>query len=449
MSGINTSFVNKYIQLKNDGQLTDNKIKELANEVSKASENDTTALAKLKNEIFKDGRIDANESKLIFMIGFGSDGQNCNEIKKSLSNPTDDRVKELFDKGFDLGQNAVASYRGHSGNKATTRDVLNTMTFGLVNSAELEVKENNKGVIKKIDATLKSLETSSQRTDCVRETIKKITKIDIGTDKSQEVTEKFLNKVTGVTDPAKNGWDAINASKYNKSGKTDKLESLLKGYEDKALVVVGAHTYQFVGFNKAGEMIVRDPSEGNKKKVISKDNPSVTVYTQKVNGKGGDGGESGRVSPDSTAVGFNAFNRSKSELSSDTYDKTGESKNIRKLLVLVGDKDQDLSGLFNAIKSNNLKDVQNILQEKGINISNQELQSFITIMNEPVKNDDGKTTNMLSELKSLSTQPKSNQAKYLNGIEYSDVSLKDYFTKASPQAIFDIFKDMVAGKDGC
>lgn len=440
---------NKFI----NGNVSNDQAKSIANRAMSSKEN----LEALSKEIMADGRVDANEAKVITMVGFYTDESNKSDVKKHFTQPNDSRISDLFERGFELGDKAVKKYEKDFEYRALARNIGSKISGGMINSASKEVKENNKGVMKNLDKTLDSLKTSCERTDCVRVTLQRITGVDIGTNKSQEVTETYLNKVTGVKDKNKSGWDAINASSYNKDGKNSTLQRLLAPYEatlnsrgfnndGKALVVVGAHTYQFCGFNKDGDMIVKDPSDNNKAKVIGKDNPSVTVYVQKVNGKGGDDGATGRISPDSTAKGFNEFNRAGVSLSSDRMDGSGESKQIRKLLVLIGDKDQNTKPLFDAIKSGNLSEVQKILKSKNINLSDQEVKAFISVMNTTLPNG----SSMIKEMEKLRNEgTKSDRCKYLNGIEYSDVNLKDFFTKTPPTAVFDIFQDMVEGKDGC
>lgn len=436
-----------------NGNISNEQAKSIANRAMSSKEN----LEALSKEIMADGRVDENEAKVITMVGFYTDEANKQDVKSHFTQPNDSVISDLFEKGFELGDKAVKSYKSHSGTKAWLRDIGSAMTGGLINSASKEVKENNQGVMRNLNATLDSLRTSCERTDCVRVTLKRITGIDIGTDQAQEVTETYLNKVTGVKDKDKNGWDAINASKYNKDGKNGDLQKLLAPYQatngektnGKALIVVGAHTYQFVGFNKDGHMIVKDPSDNNRSKVIGKDNPSVTVYVQRVDGKGGDGGVTGRISPDSTAKGFNEFKRAGVSLSSDRMDNSGESKQVRKLLVLMGDKDQNNKALFDAIKSGKVSEVQKILKSKDINISDQEIKAFISVMNTKLSNGSTMIKEFEKMLSDNSDGAFSRRCKYLNGIEYSDISLKDYFTKTKPEAVFDIFKDMCHGRDGC
>lgn len=135
----------------------------------------------------------------------------------------------------------------------------------------------------------------------------------------------------------------------------------------------------------------------------------------------------------------------------DRQDKSGESFNIRKLLVLVGDKGQTSVSrkIFEAIEKKDLQSLVNLLTENGISLQPQEAKAFISMMNSKVRGENGQQTSMLDSLKNLSNRSASEQAKYLNGVEYSDISLKDYFTKTNPQTIFNTFQDMIHGRDGC
>lgn len=69
----------------------------------------------------------------------------------------------------------------------------------------------------------------------------------------------------------------------------------------------------FKVFRPQGNLKVTDPSEHNKQRLINKDNPSATVFIQKVDGKGGDGAKSNKASDEAAAVGFNAFKENNSK----------------------------------------------------------------------------------------------------------------------------------------
>lgn len=466
MSEIGSNFVNQYVKLKDEAQknnkeLTNDQLKDLVKGAVNTLGNDPKALDSLKNEIFKDGRIDDTESKLLFMIGFASDSSDTKgyeKIKSHLMPPNDSRVSELMDKGFEQGKTAVNKYREWSGVKSTARDILNTVTFGNVESADQVVKNKNTKVVKELDDSLKSLETSSQKTNCVKNALDVI--LGKGSkfgDQGEVVSEKTLNEATGVQDKDKsqNGWDAIAPAKKS----TEELKELLKNYsgdnlKGNALVIVGAHAYVLKSIDTDGNMKVIDPSDKNQERTIQKNNPSATVYVQKSNSIGGDGAVSSRIATDSNGLTLEQFKNSKISNSSDTSDKTGESLNIRKLLVLVGDKSQkpeDRQALYDAIKNKNISGLQKILEKQGIKIDMQELKAFMSIMNTSVKGADGKSTSMIKELEKLTSNQSTNhdRGNYSNGVVYSDISLKDYFTKTSPQTIYNTFQDMINGRDGC
>lgn len=460
MGGIDSGFTNKYLQLKNNG-LSNEDLHQLKKDIVYNDKgNSLKEVNKLKNEILKDGKIDDDEAKLLVTVGFSLDESTANEVKQHLSSPTNKYITELFDMGKKAGKEAVETYSTNHNIKAGIRDNVDSIAKGIdsflgtsvssvVDNAEEAVKVNNQGVVKKLDDTLKKLQDSAQKNDCVKDSLSEVGFKNVNV-KSERVTEKFLKEATGKN------WDAIELRNYN----TDASKNLLKGEEGKALVVVGAHTYVFKGFDDKGNLRVTDPSSKNqdgksKSLVIAKDNPGMTVFVQ---GKG-DGKTTGDVRfMDKTAKTYDNFvkfytNDKNTTINySDKTDKTGESFEVRKLLLLIGDPSNKATAnkIFDAIGKNDLNGLKLALSSKKIKIDDQELKAFMTVMNTPMKTEHGKS--MLDEMKWLNDnagQWTTSKTRYNVGIAYSDVNLADYFTKTKPEDVYKNFQDILEGKQGC
>jgi hypothetical protein len=456
MSGIDSGFTDKYLQLKNGG-LEKNEIHELKKDIVYGN-NNLQELNKLKNEILKDGRIDEDEAKLIVTIGFSLDENSANQVRQHLSSPTNEYITQLFDMGKKAGKNAVDTYRKDHDIKAKIRDTVDSIAKGvddlfgtslseIVDNSEEAVKVNNQEVLKKLDDTLKKLKDSAQKNDCITQALKTLKVIDDTKNfKSERVTEEFLEQNTTVKN-----WDAIELRNYNDAG----ARNLLQGHENKALVVLGSHTYVFKGFNKDGKLIVSDPSSNNKILHVDRNNPSLTVFVQ--------GNGDGKATKDTrfmekiaksydNFIRFYSNDKNKTINYSDNIDKTGESFEIRKLLLLMGDPSNRITAnkIFDAVSKNDLNALKEVLASKNINIDNQELRAFISVMNTPIKTEHGNS--MLDEMKWLNDNGgkwTTNKVRYNVGIMYSDVNLADYFTKTKPEDVYKNFKDILEGKQGC
>lgn len=476
MCGISNRFVSDYRNLRNnDGKLDAKELRQLSNLIVNAGSN-PQAVQALKNEIMQDGRLDDEEKKLLLTIGFSSDESTLNEIKSHLSPASDDSISSLLEKGFKERGQAVNKYRAENPNISTVRDNASSATNSVIGFLKeytpdvvrqgvnkvigrdntrdsLRVNNTTEAAIYKDDKTMSRffnednmrILSSAEKRDCVNSALKAVG-IVAKNSGSIEINEGNLKKITGKP------WDAINVAHYKDN--PAKMADLLKGQEGKAIVVVGNHTFVYQGRDPQGNIKVTDPSEHNVKRLINKDNPSATVYVQKDVGKGGDGADSNKASNQSAAVGFNAFKASNDKAqvnSADRADKSGESYNIRKLMVLLGDKSQSPTNqkIFAAIENGNLGELQRLLRNQGINIQDQEMKAFMNVMNAPVKEPNGKTTTILNDLKSLSSKSPAERAQYLNGVEFSDINLKDYFTKTNPQTIHSTLHDILCGRDGC
>lgn len=478
MCGISNQFIRDYKSLKgNDNKLNAQDLKQLSNLIINSA-GSSASIKDLQKEIMADGRLDDEEKKLLLTIGFSVDAESLQTIKSNLMPPSDEAISNLLNKGFSERSQAIKTYEKENPNITKARDSLtdagNTVIRGIKfitpdwarkGANWVMGRDNSKSEVKFFDTAQASIYndaktmnrffneenlrvlSASERTDCVDNALRSVgvitNKQNLG---SVEINEGSLKKMTGKD------WDAVNVAHYKNN--PNQMKSLLNGQEGKAILTVGAHTFVFQGFDTQGNLKVTDPSERNIPRLINKDNPSATVFIQKENGKGGDGAKSNKASNEAAAVGFNTFkaNNNDSKINSaDRADRSGESFNIRKLLVLVGDKGQASVSrkIFEAIEKNDLQTLVDTLTSNGISLQPQEAKAFINMMKTKVKSEDGKQTNMLDALKNLGNQSASAQAKYLNGVEYSDISLKDYFTKTNPQTIFNTFQDMIHGRDGC
>lgn len=480
MCGISSRFVSEFKRLRDDdGKLDAKDLKQLSTLIVNSA-GSQGAIKALQNEIMADGRLDDNEKKLLLTIGFSVDAESLQQIKSNLMPPSDDAISRLLNKGFAQRREAIETYQKENPNITTARDNLtdagNAVIRGIkfitpdwlrrganyvmgrdntkaeakfFNTGEAAIYNDQRTMNRFFNESNLSILSASERTDCVNNALHSIgvvtKKQNLG---SVEINEASLKRMTGKE------WDSVNVAHYKNDNA--KMRDLLRGQEGKAIVVVGSHTFVFQGFDPKGNLKVTDPSENNIPRLINKDNQSATVYIQKVDGKGGDGAVSNKASNQAAAVGFNTFkdrNSTDRINSADRSDRTDESYNIRKLLVLVGDKGQKqlTDKVFDAIQRKDVNSLKSLLDNAGVTLQPQELRAFITMMNSNVRGEDGKSTTMLDALKELTNKPNNNsaQAKYLNGVEYSDISLKDYFTKTNPQTIYNTFQDMIHGRDGC
>ena len=479
MCGITNRFVSDYREFKKSGgKIDNNELKKLSN-LMVSTGNNAESINALKNEILNDGTLDAEEKKLLLTIGFSADESTLKEIQTHLSPASDDTVSSLLSKGFAERGKAINAYKKENPNLAGARDKgadISNSAIGFVKSMlpdavrkganniigrdntreSLKVNTTaNAGVFSDVKTTEKFFNDSnfrklsaSESTVCIDKAVGAIVGKAKGSIGSMTLNEGSLKKITGKD------WDAMEVAHYKNN--PSKMKSLLEGQEGKAIVKVGFHTFVYQGLDNKGNLKVTDPSENNVARLISKDNPSATVFVQKVNGKGGDGAESNVASTQKAAKGFNAFkaaNTPENINSADRADKSGESFNVRKLLVLLGDKDQKgaANKIFDELKkpNPNINVLKAVLNSSGIKLENQEIQAFATMMKKPVKAESGRSTTMLEQFAKIAEKPNSERANYLNGVEYSDISLKDYFTRVEPQNIANTLQGMIKGCDGC
>ncbi len=98
MTGIDNSFVAKYVAFKRDG-LNNQELNELKHD-AKAQAYTTEAAHKLTSEIIKDGKIDQDEQKLLQMIGQGAKDISVAQKYCAAMDPTNSQISSLIMMGF-------------------------------------------------------------------------------------------------------------------------------------------------------------------------------------------------------------------------------------------------------------------------------------------------------------------------------------------------------------
>lgn len=419
MCGISNRFVSDYRNFKKSGDKLDaNELRQLSNLIVNAQGN-PEAVKALQKEIMSDKVLDDDEKKLLLTIGFSTDSEDLQQIKSNLMPPSDEAISKLLDKGFQQRSQAVQRYRTENPNVSQVRDTAadaantvvgaiksftpdfvrkganaimgrdNTRSSARVNTTtEAAIYSDNNTMNRFFNETnLRNL-SAAERTDCVKNVLGAVGFKNAKNVGSAEINEASLKRMTGAE------WDGVNVAHYKNN--PSQLKNILNNQEGKAVVTVGAHTYTFKGLDNNGNLKVSDPSQGNIERTINKDNAAASVFIRKINGKGGDGAVTNNASGEAAAVGFNAFvdkNKSSKINSSDTADRSGESFNVRKLLVLMGDKSQvsAKNKIFDALETKNLSALQSALKASGINLQDQEAGAFMTKMTTRVdkKDDNG------------------------------------------------------------
>lgn len=496
MTGIDKNFVDKYIQFKtNNGKKIgdDNTLSEkelnILKEMAKDGDIDPKSAQRLKEFIINntnDSTINEDDRKLLLTLGssandktklnnfitaLGSDKTSASNHKKSNEDPTNSTISDLLEKGFTEKLGSEERYRTKHDIISTFRDAyaepLNFisdilfMTQGVKKPEVFDInttKEASQSFLQKGISMLEDyLLGAAEKNSCISMALEEIsTKIGfkINDIPERKLSQNFLKEATGRE------WDGINISEQNKKGN---IESLLNSHKDKALIVVGTHTFVFKGF-KDGKIQVTDPSDGNKTRLINKDNPAAVVY---VIGKGdgaagNNGGTNAVLNKQSIIKPFDKMDNIKNLNSSDREDSTGESWNIRKVLSGMGNstflnKISDFSNQFNQVKndSNKSNDVINnfknfLSKEMKIELDPQEIKAMIERLTSKIGVEPNQTSVLDEISKNVSnSNNKEQKNNYSFGIQYSDVNLKDYFTNTKPIDMLRVFKEMIEGKEGC
>ncbi len=477
MCGISNRLVSDYREMKRSGgKLDNNELKNLSNQIISAGANNSGAITALKNEIMADNTIDADEKKLLLTVGFSVDQSDLNQIKTHLSPASDETVSKLLQKGFEQRDGAISKYKSTNPNISKMRDMGSDVGNRVLDIAKKYtpeiIKDGVKGLIGHdsskdnlaFDTTPEAASRTaiqdphtqakffndanftklgaSESTACANAAISSATGKAVSKAGTYVINEGNLKNITGKN------WDGVNVSTY--ANNPTKMKQMLTGQEGKAIVTVGSHTFVFRGFDTQGNLKVTDPSEGDKARLINKNNPSASVFIQKTDdNKGGDGALTNMANGQATAKGLNEFRRTNTPQqinSADRADHSGESYNVRKLLVLMGDDSQKpvKKELFTEMKKSppDINKMKSILTKAGISLEAQEIGAFSTKMR-------ASGGAMMQKFEQLDNMSKAQKSSYLNGVEYSDISLKDYFTRVSTTTIANTFEAMIQGKDGC
>lgn len=462
MDGLNNNFINKYKEFigneKNSvsgNKLSPDEIQKLEQMVS-SGQIDPAAAAKLKEEIIKDG-ISPEERKLLLAIGHSiTDSTKLNQFKQALdSDPVNGQIANLINTGFETRKSEIAresagspieSFFRNLGDKTGVTAAYNATygrIYGTVNTSEQEAAEETRTLI---SANAPVFNNSVEDVDCIKDSLSAIAARNPGIFKLGDVPTRAVSQVF-LMQATNKIWDGINIKESNDLGHLKNV--LNKDQEGKALIVVGAHTFVFEGFDDEGKLKVTDPSDGNKPRTIDKDNPAASAFVLGY----GDGIETRALNKGSDTSNLQEMVKPYKDINAkmNSADKDNEeSLNIRKLLSLMGDSTQKTA--FNDIKklvnSGNVAGLKNYLSNKGIKLDSDELANMIVKMKAPIIVN-GQTTNMLNQLENLQNSPANDKTRYQFGIQYSDVNLKDFFTRTSAGAMNEVFQDMIAGRDGC
>lgn len=495
MTGIDKNFVDKYIQFKTNKGKTlsdDNALSEkelnILKEMAKSGNIDPESAQKLKELIINnknDFTINEDDRKLLLTLGasvdnrgklnnfisaLGTDKTKTSSHKSSEQDPTNSTISDLLEKGFTEKLGSENRYREENSILSALRDVYAEpinfisdvlfMTQGIKKPDVLDVNTTEQASESYLQKGISMLQDyllgSAEKNGCIKTALEGIsTKAGFSVKDMPErkLSQKFLKEATGKE------WDGINIAEQNKKGN---LENLLNPHKDKALVVVGTHTFVFKGF-KDGKLEVTDPSDDNKIRFINKDNPAAVVY---VLGKG-DGtindkdGTNAVLDKKSIIKPFDKMDSIKTLNSADRADKTSESWNIRKVLsgmsnIKFLDKISDFAEQFNKVKENTDKanSVVNslkrfLMNEMKVELDSQEIKAMIDRLTSKIGNDKEQTTVLDEIRKNVSSGNSEQKNNYSFGIQYSDVNLKDYFTNTSPSDMLRVLKEMIEGKEGC
>lgn len=493
MSGIDNNFVNKYIEFKtndNKGLGADNTLSEAElntlKRMAKGGNIDPKAAERLRNFIINntsDSTISEDDRKLLLTLGaaidnasqlkdlklaLGKDKVSTNAPKSANIDPSSSTISDLLDRGFSEKLGSESKYRSEHEIKSALRDKLSNaanmvmdalfMSHGMSKPEALRVESTVEASRSLLQEGISMLDdfllSSGEKVSCISSALNDISEkagFNVKDIPERKLSQNFLKQATGKD------WDGINIAQQNKNGK---LEELLNPNKDKALVVVGTHTFVFKGF-KDGKLEVTDPSDANKTRYINKDNPAAVVYVLgKGDGADGKPGGTNAVLDKSKVIKpYNQIDGIKNLSSADRADNTGESWNIRKVLSGLGDikflnKVQSFAEQYNKSspqgKEAIIKKLQEFLsKEMGVSLDTQELRAMIQRLTVPVTVD-GKTTTVLEQIKSTVLNGSSEQKNnYTFGIQYSDINLKDYFTNTSPEDMLRVLKCMIEGKEGC
>lgn len=495
MTGIDKNFVEKYIQFKtnkgnniSDDNTLSQKELNILKEMAQSGNIDTESAKKLKDLIINnrnDFTINEDDRKLLLTLGssvdnrgklnnfisaLGSDKTKTSNHKISEQDPTNSTIADLLEKGFTEKLSSETRYREENSVLSALRDAYAEpinfvadvlfMTQGVKKPEVFDVnttEEASESYLQKGISMLQDfLLSSAEKNSCISSALKEISSkagFSVKDMPERKLSQKFLKEATGKD------WDGINIAEQNKKGN---LEKLLTPNKDKALIVVGTHTFVFKGF-KDGKLQVTDPSDNNKIRLINKDNPAAVVY---VLGKG-DGtindkdGTNAVLDKKSIIKTFDKIDSIKTLNSTDRDDKTGESWNIRKVLsgmanIKFLDKISSFADEFNKVKDN--PDKGNIIvnslkkfltNEMKVELDSQEIKAMIERLTSKIGNDKEQTTVLDEIRKNVSSGNSEQKSNYSFGIQYSDVNLKDYFTNTSPTDMLRVLKEMIEGKEGC
>jgi hypothetical protein len=460
MTGLDGNFINKYKEFtkpESDGGkgLSENELVKLEKMVS-SGQIDPTAAKALREEIIKGG-ISGTEKQLLLAIGhaLGTDETKLNKFKEALdSDPVNGQVSNLIDRGFQERKNENKREANSSPVETFFREVsdasgLTTLSkaysaySGVDVSINTPSEEADQETRQLVSGNAPIFRNSVEDVDCIKDSLTAIADRNPGIFKLGEVPTKavsqvYLQQVTGQV------WDGINVKQ---SG--DNLKDLLKDQAGKALIVVGAHTFVFEGFDKDNNLKVTDPSDGNKARTIDKNNPAASAFVLGY----GDGGTTKALNKGTVTQNLKDMVQpyNKINASMNSADKNNdESLNIRKVLSLMGDPGQkeSFAAVKNFIHKGDVNGLKDFLSKKGIKLDTDEVENMITKMREPfIVN--GKKTSMIDQLENLQKASENDKTHYQFGIQYSDVNLKDFFTRTSCLSMYEVFQDMIAGRDGC
>lgn len=452
ISGSTGQFIQEYNRLKKDGNLSSDDIKKL----SELAKNSNIDLNVLKSEIFKDSIIDDNEKKLLLTIGFSSDQENLSsEIKKHETDPKSTAISNLLEAGMKEKKSANVLIR--IGEEIDNDSTMNPYEKP-EKKAEISVKEQVENrVFNEISSLDNKFSKSASETDCIEKALRVVEgnqtldfdgnkKFDYTKIKEGKLSEEMLKNATG------RNWDSIDVSSYKNN--PEALISLMLSAEvgvNGAMISVGQHVYMFQYIDKDNNIVAYDPSDRELRSVtINPKNQNATIF---VMGEG-DKNKTEQKAPDaSSIIKFSKISSLKGINSSDKNDKTGESWEIRKLMTLMADPSEKET--FNKIVkliqggNNSIKELQSLLESKGIKIDSQELRAMVKRMTEEIKLPDGSKTSMLEQFKNLQTSSAETKNNFLIGVQYSDVNLTDYFTSTNSKSMYDVFQKMIQGREGC
>lgn len=461
-SNFNSELLNKFNAYKADNNLDKQELKDIIEYVknNKLSESE---IKEIVSEIYKDKVVDNDEKKFLLALGYGScygnDSNAVNLVAKTEKDfsPNNTAVSELFEKGF---------------GKAKAQNSPGAVVVGENNNNFEANPDYKKTHEEKIDLAAEQFANNtalftdaSQKTNCIKNVFESVNIIKPGDDKTEipeKITTKSLEKITGEK------WKEMNFNDLDKLKESANDKDQRKDFKD-AVAVIGNHTYKVVGLEAGGKIHLEDPSEkdkdgSNKEMTISLDDlgPSFKIFTKS---KTDDNNTSEKMDVKKTIdKDFNKATEPKTF--SDKQDKTGESFEIRKLLSLLGNPNdkESFEKIARFVNDNDVKGLQNFLKENNINLDESELQAFITKMTTKLEN--GST--MIEEMKKLNDKTKVSEGTGINlnalgtgkswtdskknyqvAVQFSEISLKDFFTTTSAEDLYKSFQLMQQGKEGC